>query len=235
MNANLNFESLFEMLPEQELWRLLQDLIASETELANGTIQQLDDRMQGFMFLQEYVANREARIEFARSPEHMPYLRDAAGSRNVWMDDEEFTGLVNQDDAATLACFARSKQMKLHHLAYIEYKLAVHPHKQELLATSYDTRITLMKALESQGNSWEMALFRLSRAALEGTAGVDNVIASRAPGVIVHSNGDPRALWQTYLNLKSLDEETLRELLAAAGESTGRPLRTSQTGVESIH
>jgi len=136
MNANSNFGFLFEQLPEQELWRLLQDLIASEIELANGAIAQLDDRMQGFLFLQEYVTNREVRIEFARSQENMPYLRDAAGSRNVWMDDEEFTELVSQDDSATLACFARSEQMKPHHLAYIEYKLAAHPHKQELLATS---------------------------------------------------------------------------------------------------
>jgi hypothetical protein len=43
MNANLNFDSLFKQLPEQELWRLLQDVIASEVELADATIQQLDD------------------------------------------------------------------------------------------------------------------------------------------------------------------------------------------------
>ena len=184
MNANLNFESLFEQLPEQELWRLLQDVIASEVELANGTIQQLDDRMQGFLLLQEYVTNREARIEFARSPAHMAYLRDAAGSRNVWMDDEEFTELVSLDDPATLACFGRSEKMKPHHLAYIEYKLALHPHRQELLASSYDTSITLKKALERQGNSREMALFR------QATATAD-------------SNVDPRALWGAYRELST--------------------------------
>jgi hypothetical protein len=184
MNANSNFGFLFEQLPEQELWRLLQDLIASEIELANGAIAQLDDRMQGFLFLQEYVTNREARIEFARSPEHMTYLRDAAGSRNVWMDDEEFTELVSQDDSATLACFARSEQMKPHHLAYIEYKLAAHPHRQELLATSYDTSITLKKALECQCDSREMTLFRQARANVE-------------------SNDDPRIVWQAYLELST--------------------------------
>ena len=184
MNANSNFGFLFEQLPEQELWRLLQDLIESETELANGAIAQLDDRMQGFLFLQEYVTNREARIEFARSPEHMPYLRDAAGCRNVWMNDEEFTGLVSQDDSATLACFARSEQMKPHHLAYIEYKLAAHPHRQEMLATSYDASITLKKALECQGDSRELTLFRQVR---------------KAAG----SNADPRTLWRTYLSLST--------------------------------
>ena len=43
MNANLNFGSLSKQLPEQELWRLLQDLIASKVELADATVQQLDD------------------------------------------------------------------------------------------------------------------------------------------------------------------------------------------------
>jgi len=184
MNANSNFGFLFEQLPEQELWRLLQDLIASEVELANGAIAQLDDRMQGFLFLQEYVTNREARIEFARSPEHMLYLRDAAGCRNVWMNDVEFTELVNQDDSATLACFARSELMKPHHLAYIEYKLAAQPHRQELLATSYDTSITLKKALECQGDSHEMTMFRQARKTTD-------------------SNADPRTLWRAYLNLST--------------------------------
>ena len=90
MNANLNFEVLFNQLPEQELWSLLQDVIDSEVELDDHSVLQLDDRMQSFLFLQEYVVNREARIRFATSPRHMTYLRDAAGSRNVWMDDEEF-------------------------------------------------------------------------------------------------------------------------------------------------
>ena len=184
MNANSNFGFLFEQLPEQELWQLLQNLIKSEIELANGAIAQLDDRMQGFLFLQDYVTNREARIKFAKASEHMPYLRDAAGGRNVWMDDEEFSGLVGQDDSATLACFARSEQMKPHHLAYIEYKLAVHPHRQEMLATSYDTTITLKKALECQGDSWEMALFRQAREAVD-------------------SNADPRMLWRAYLDLST--------------------------------
>ena len=184
MNANSNFGFLFEQLPEHELWHLLQYLIESEIELANGAIAQLDDRMQGFLFLQDYITNREARIEFATSSEHMPYLRDAAGGRNVWMDDEEFSGLVSQDDSATLACFARSEQMKPHHLAYIEYKLAAHPHRQELLATSYDASITLKKALECQGDSRELALFRQARETVD-------------------SNADPRTLWRAYLKLST--------------------------------
>ncbi len=217
MNANLNFEVLFNQLPEQELWSLLQDVIDSEVELDDHSVLQLDDRMQSFLFLQEYVVNREARIRFATSPRHMTYLRDAAGSRNVWMDDEEFTSLVNADDSITLACFARSEQMKPHHLAYIEHKLGVDPHREELLATSWDTRITLKKALEFQGNTWEMALYRLARTALDG------------------SKGDPRELWQAYLNLKNMDKKTVRELLLDAGLSTGRPVQTSTGAAESIH
>ena len=54
MNTNTNFEVLFKQLPEQELWRLLQDVIADEIELDDGTIRQLDAQMQGFLFLQEY-------------------------------------------------------------------------------------------------------------------------------------------------------------------------------------
>jgi hypothetical protein len=217
MNANLNFDMLFNQLPEQELWLLLQDVIEAEVELADGTIAQLDDRMQGFLFLQEYVANREARIRFAMSPGHMAYLRDAAGSRNVWMEDDEFSRLVEQDDSLTLACFARSEQMKPHHLAYIEYKLGLHPHRNELLASSYDTTITLKKALEVQGNSWEMALFRLARTALDG------------------SRRDPRELWQAYINLKNMDKQTVRDLLESSGLSTGRLVRTSVNLPESIH
>lgn len=217
MNANLNFEVLFNKLPEQELWSLLQEVIDSEVELDDSSVLQLDDRMQGFLFLQEYVVNREARIRFALSARNMTYLRDAAGSHNVWMDDEQFTSLVEADDSVTLACFARSEQMKPHHLAYIEHKLDTNPHGEELLATSYDTRITLKKALEFQGNSWEMALFRLASTALDG------------------STRDPRELWQAYLNLKNMDEKTARELLLDAGLSTGRPVRTSKTAAESIH
>lgn len=217
MNANLNFEVLFNQLPEPELWSLLQEVIDAEVELDDRSVLQLDDRMQGFLFLQEYVVNREARIRFAMSPRHMTYLRDAAGNRNVWMDDEEFAALVHADDPVTLACFARCEQMKPHHLAYIEHKLGVSPHRDEMLASSYDARITLKKALEFQGNTWEMALFRLARTALEG------------------SKGDARELWQGYLNLKNMDEKAVRELLLDAGLSTGRPLRTSAGTAESIH
>ena len=235
MNANTNFELLFKQLPEQELWRLLQDVIADEIELDDGTIRQLDAQMQGFLFLQEYVSNREARIDFARSPRHMPYMRDAAGSRNVWMSDAEFSEFVNQDDAETLACFARSQQMKPHQLLYIEYKLSIHPHQQEMLASAYDAMITTKKSLELHGNPRVMALIRLAKAALEGSAELDTVMSNRVPGAVVHSNGDPRALWRAYLNLKNLDEGTLLELLETAGLSTRRPNRASDRGAASVH
>ena len=136
MNRENGLQDLIGKLPEQEMWRALQDMTAAETEVDDRTIGLLDSRMQGFLFLQEYINNRKARIAFARSPEHMTYLRDAAGSRNVWMDDAEFSELVEQDDAATLACFARSEQMNPHHLMYIEYKLALHPHGKDMLMPS---------------------------------------------------------------------------------------------------
>jgi len=230
-----DLDALIRQLPETELWQLLQDIIDREIGLRDETVRQLDSRMQGFMFLQEHVTNRTARIDFARSPAHMPYLRDAAGSRNVWMDDAEFSELVAQDDSTTLACFARSEQMKPHHLAYIEYKLSIHPHRDELLATSYDTRITLKKAFETQGHSPELALMRLAKAALEGSASIDSVFNHRAPGAVVHSNGDPRSLWRAYENLKCLDQDTIGELLEAAKMSTSRPVRTSGPGGISLH
>lgn len=242
MNANLNFDVLLEQLPEPDLWRLLQDVVASEIELGEDTIRQLDDRMQGFLFTQDYVTNRAARIDFARSPEHMPWLRDAAGSRNVWMTDDEFIELVGEDDSQTLACFARSEQMRPHHLAYIEYKLARHPHGNDFLATSYDASITLKKALECQGHSREMALFRLARAALDGSPEAESILASRLPGAVAHAQDGPRALWRAYLNLASLDEATVRELLEMAGEpqvgasrSIGRPAGASRRGADALH
>lgn len=235
MNANTNFDVLFTQLPEQELWRLLQDVVASGVELSDGTIGRLDPRMQGFLFLQEYIDNREARIAFARSPGHMAYMRDAAGSRNVWMTDAEFTELVNENDSETLACFARSEKMKPHHLLYIEYKLARNPHSQDLLASAYDAMITTKKSLELHGNTREMALIRLAKAALEGSPDLETAMNGRIPGAVVRSPNDPGALWRAYLNLKNLDEGTLRELLETAGLSTGRPVRASGAEGESIH
>lgn len=231
----LDFDALIDRLTEQDLWRLLQDVIASEIELGDDTVRRLDDRMQGYLFLQEYVTNRAARIEFARSPRHMAYLRDAAGGRNVWMDDNEFTELVKQDDSVTLACFARSEQMKPHHLLYIERKLAAHPHGEDLLASSDDARITLKKSIERQGNSQALALMRLAKAGLEGSADVEAVAKQRIPGAIMPSNGEPRALWRTYQHLLSLDESSLRELLEAAGMSTLGLLKASRQATGSVH
>jgi hypothetical protein len=235
MNANLDFDTLIEQLPEPELWRLLQDVIAQEIELEDGTIRRLDGRMQGFLFTQEYVTNRVARIDFATSPQHMAYLRDAAGSRNVWMTDDEFTELVARDDAATLACFARSEQMRPHHLAYIEHKLSVHPHGNEMLATSYDASITIKKAVERGGNARETALFRLAKAALDGPGSFGDLLERRLPGAIDQVSGDPRALWQAYLNLVSLDEWVIRELLDSMAMSTSRLLGASRAASNSLH
>ena len=230
-----DLDALVRQLPEPELWSLLQDISGREIGLRDETIRQLDDRMQGFLFLQDHVVARSARIDFARSTRHMSYLRDAAGSRNVWMSDQEFSELVAEDDSITLACFARSEEMQPHHLMYIGHKLAAHPHRDELLATTDDTRITLTKVLETHGNTRELALMRLAMAALQGSDDLDSVFARRVPGAVVDSNGDPRSLWRAYLNLKNLDESTLRELLEAAQLSTARPVGTSGSGAGSLH
>lgn len=230
-----DLDTLVRRLPEAELWSLLQDISGREIGLRDETIRQLDDRMQGFLFLQDHVEARSARIDFARSTWHMSYLRDAAGSRNVWMTDQEFSELVAEDDSITLACFARSEEMQPHHLMYIGHKLAVHPHRDELLATSDDARVTLTKVLEARGNTRELALMRLARAALQGSAELDSVILRRIPGAVMDSNGDPRSLWRAYLNLKNLDESTLRELLEAAQMSTVRPVGASGSGIGSLH
>lgn len=235
MNRENGLQDLIGKLPEQEMWRALQDMTAAETEVDDRTIGLLDSRMQGFLFLQEYINNRKARIAFARSPEHMTYLRDAAGSRNVWMDDAEFSELVEQDDAATLACFARSEQMNPHQLMYIEYKLALHPHGKDMLATSYDAMITSKKVLEQRGTTRSMSLIRLAKAALEGSAEIETELANRLRRSVVNPESDPRALWRAYLNLKSLDSDTLKDLLAAAGESNGGPARTSGQDGRSLH
>ena len=52
----------------------------------------------------------------------------------MWMDDGTFAQLVEEDDAVTLACFARCADMKPHHLHYISHKLALNPHQNEMLA-----------------------------------------------------------------------------------------------------
>ena len=207
MSNGHRLEVMISRLPEQQGWKLLQNAIDSRVELDDQTVRNLDSRMQGLLFLQDHITNRKARIEFARSKEHMPYLREAAGSRNVWMTDQEFTELVEQNDSETLACFARSEQMRPHHLLYIEYKLAVNPHREESLATAYDAMIAAKKAIEAKGSTGEVALIRLAKAALEGSADVETLIYSRAPGAVSVANGDPRALWRAYMNLRRLDRE----------------------------
>ena len=151
---------LFDRLPEKALWQLLRGAIATRAELPDEAIMKLDDSMQGQLFYEGHVQNRRARIAFARSAEHIIYMREAAGGKNVWMEDEEFAGLVELNDSVTFACFARCDQMRPHHLLFINHKLAADPHRSEFLASSYDTRITLMKALEVQGNTPELSWMR---------------------------------------------------------------------------
>ncbi|MFC1796127.1 hypothetical protein ACFL1V_03420 [Pseudomonadota bacterium] len=173
--------NLFDRLPEQALWQLLRGVIATRAELSDEAIMKLNDSMQGQLFYESQVHNRLARIAFARSAENIIFMRDAAGSKNVWMDDEEFSSLVGLNDSETLACFARCEQMKPHHLFLIKQKLAADPHRSEFLATSYDTAITLMKALEVQGNTPEMSWMRQA--------------SETATGAV--------QLWQNYLDIKA--------------------------------
>jgi hypothetical protein len=217
LSRTTNFSLLVSTLPEAELWRLLQEVVAAEITLEDDVVRRLDSRMQGFMFLQDCVVNRNVRIEFARSPEHLAFLRDAAGSRNVSMSDETFMELVETNDAASLACFARNEQMKPHHLFYIVTVLAKSPHGQEMLASVDDARITLKKALESQEQLQEMKLMRWAQAVLGGQVNIDDISKHHVLAGVAHSNDDPRALWRVYLNLKRLDDLTLKQLFPAAG------------------
>jgi hypothetical protein len=217
-------------LPEPEQWRLLQEIIDRGLVLRDETLSKLDAHMQGALFLQDWVENRRARIEFARSPAHMAYLRDAAGSRNVWMEDDQFGSLVAQDDSMTLACFARSETMQPQQLMYIVQKLAAEPHGNEVLAGADDARITLKKAVEVHGNSPELALMRLASAALQGTADLHAALEAAMP-----CRGLPRDLWSAYINLKKLDRRVISELLDAAWVSSGRPVSASGYGGRFLH
>jgi len=172
---------LFDRLPEKPLWHLLRGATATHAELNDEAVMKLDDSMQGQLFFESHVQNMSARIAFARSGEYIIFLRDAAGGKNVWMEDEEFAELVELNDSVTFACFARCEQMKPHHLLFIKHKLAADPHRSEFLATSYDTKITLMKALEMQGNTPELSWMRQA----------------------LDDSQDVLRLWPDYLNIKS--------------------------------
>ena len=178
--------NLFGRLPEAALWQLLRGAIVTQAELPDEAIMKLDDSMQGQLFYESHVQNRQARIAFARCANHIIFMREAAGGKNVWMEDEEFSELVDLNDPVTLACFARCEQMKPHHLLFIKNKLEADPHSSAFLATSYDTAITLMKALEVQGNTPEMAWMRQACATTTNTG----------------------QLWQRYLEIKTGDPES---------------------------
>lgn len=227
--------SMIGRVPEVDLWRALQRLARSGAELDSVTFERLDENMQGFLFLQEHTGMREARIAFARSPRHMAYLRDAAGGRNVWMTDAEFDELVEQDDAETLACFARSDDMSAHHLLYIEYKLALQPHGNPALATAYDAVITTKKAIDRRGSTRSLALMQLAKAAIEGSADIDTAFATRLRQSVAVAADEPRALWRAYRNLAALDVQTLVDLLERGAASSERPPVSSEGRRRSVH
>ena len=235
MNRKTAMQVFSGNLQEKQMWRALQDIVDSGEEIDDAIVKGLDRRMQGFLFLQENVNNREARIAFARCPRNMPYLRDAAGSRNVWMSDAEFNELVEEGNSETLACFARSEHMDPHQLMYIEYTLRLNPHRNAELATADDAMITSRKVLGQRGGGRPLALMRLAKAALEGNTGLKTDLAERLRRSVVVSADDPRALWRAYLNLKALDAETLQGLLEAADMSRDRPVVTSGPIGRSVH
>ena len=79
----MNIQKRLEMmngLPERERWRMLQSAIDLRLDWSDTTINRLDSRMQGLLFLQDHVRNGPARIAFVRDKRNMAYLRDAAGS-----------------------------------------------------------------------------------------------------------------------------------------------------------
>ena len=192
---------------ESELWLRLQKLMAAGKQLDDHDVQALDERMQGFLFLQNHVENRRARIDFARNPSNMAYLRDAAGGNKVWMVDDEFSELVQEDNAVTLACFGRSEAMQLHHLEFIAFRLSTGPHRQDVLADAHEVQITIKKAIDKKGatQAWRLMKQAISQTGQQG----------------------PLAVWSEYVGL-AMSEGLLAE------SNTG-PFETSGRGAATVH
>jgi hypothetical protein len=201
---------LFGKLPEKALWPLVEGAITTKADLRDDAVRKLNESMQGHLFIEEHVMNRRVRIEYARSPGNIVYMREAAGSKHVWMEEEIFSELVEVNDSRTFACFARCEHMKPHHLMYIEHKLEIDPHGHEFLGTSYDAKITLKKALELQGQARELAYMKLALMVLDIASGED----SRKP-----KKRDPKLLWHTFLNLSKLDLAVAQDMLEAARQA----------------
>jgi hypothetical protein len=201
---------LFDKLPEIALWPLVEGAITTKADLRDDAVRKLNESMQGHLFLEDHVLNRRVRIEYARSPGNIVYMREAAGSKHVWMEEEVFSELVEVNDSRAFACFARCEHMKPHHLMYIEHKLEIDPHGHEFLGTSYDAKITLKKALELQGHARELAYMKLALMVLDIAAGEDG----RKP-----EKRDPKLLWHTFLNLTKLDFAAAQDMLEAARQA----------------
>ena len=199
---------LFGRLPDGALWLLLRGAIAARAQLSDEVIIGLDDSMQGQLFFEPHVKNKRARIAFACSREHIIYMREAAGANNVCLSDEEFTQLVKLNDSITFACFARCEQMRPHHLLFIQHKLAKNPHQCEFLASSYDAKITLMKALELQGNSQELCWMR-------------QVLENPNP-----ASNEASVVWHDYLNARGKGES----VMPGAFRATEKALPVSTPG-----
>lgn len=119
-----------------------------------------DELVLGQLFFDDQVTRRQERIAYALSNSNILYLREAAGSKNVWMDDNQFAQLVTRNDPVLFSCFARSEQMKPHHLLFLTEFLMANPHQYPFLANGYEARITLMKSIEVYGGSRELDWMR---------------------------------------------------------------------------
>jgi len=74
-----------------------------------------------------------------------------------------------------------------------------------------------------------------ARAAVDGSPAVDSLLEQHVPHAQLLPDGDPRGLWQAYLNLKNLDGKVIRELLEGVSMSTSRPVGTSTDSSISLH
>ena len=79
MTKDRVLQSMIGRVPEQRLWRELQEVVADGRELDDTTVARLDSQMQGFLFLQYHVSNRRARITSRSRPRSASMRARSAG------------------------------------------------------------------------------------------------------------------------------------------------------------
>jgi hypothetical protein len=151
---------VFDTLPEATQWKILRAAIAARKELGADAVRAMSEQMQGCYFVEPWVQHRSARICYAADSGHSIHLRIAAGSNQVWFDDEEFGELLLNRELRDLACFARCPEMRPHHLMLVEHLLKTEPLCGDGLPTAYEAAIALKKSLEKHGHTIESHWFR---------------------------------------------------------------------------